>query len=140
MAGSAALAGRSGVRILLDTAPFLWAALAPGRLSARAARLYEDPDNDVFLSVVSVYEIVLACKRGTLDLGPAPGDFVRAERTARGIATLAFDEDATVALERLPTIHADPFDRSLIAQSIANELTLLTPDLTIAKYPIRVLW
>lgn len=128
------------MKILLDTAPFLWLTLAPHNLSDRAAKLYEDPENDIFLSAVSVYEITLHCRRGNLDLGSPPSDFVRSERKARGIATLAFDEEASFAFERLPRIHGDPFDRLLIAQSIANEMTLLTPDPTIASYPIRTAW
>lgn len=128
------------MRLLLDTAPFLWVALAPHRLSERAARLYQDPENDIFLSAVSAYEIVVRCRLGDLDLGSTPSEFVRAERALRGIRALAFDEEAGFALERLPPIHGDEFDRLLIAQSIAGEMTLLTPDATIARYPIRVEW
>lgn len=53
---------------------------------------------------------------------------------------LSIDEEAAWCVERLPAIHADPFDRPLIAQSIASEMTLLTPDAVIARYPIRVAW
>jgi PIN domain nuclease of toxin-antitoxin system len=128
------------VTILLDTATFLWIALAPSKLSTRAAQLYQDPNNDVFLSAASSYEIVVKATLGRLSLGGSPSAFVRNERQARGISPLPIDEDATFAVERLPAIHADPFDRLLIAQCVSEGLTLLTPDATIARYPIRVEW
>jgi PIN domain nuclease of toxin-antitoxin system len=128
------------VKILLDTATFLWAVLSPSRLSRAAVRLYEDPLNDIYLSTASVYEVVVKVMLGKLDVGGSPSAFIRAERGSRGILPLPIDEEAAFAVERLPGIHADPFDRLLIAQSISGEMTLLTPDATIARYPIRVAW
>lgn len=103
-------------------------------------RLYEDPVNDIYLSAASVYEVVVKVMLGKLDIGGSPSAFIRAQRDSRGILALPIDEEAAFAVERLPAIHADPFDRLLIAQSIAGEMTLLTPDATIARYPIRVAW
>lgn len=77
---------------------------------------------------------------GKLDLGVAPSHFIRSQRELRGIESLAIDEESTFAVERLPAIYADPFDRFFIAQSIAHEMTQLTPDATIARYPIRTAW
>ncbi len=124
------------MKILLDTATFLWVVLSPSRLSSVAVRLYEDPLNEVYLSAASVYEIVVKVMLGKLDVGGSPSRFVRAEREPRGILALPIDEDAAFAVERLPLIHADPFDRLLIAQSIASGMTLLTPDAVIARYPM----
>ncbi|MGH3574222.1 MAG: type II toxin-antitoxin system VapC family toxin, partial [Pseudonocardiaceae bacterium] len=112
----------------------------PRRLSARVARLIEDPANEIFLSAISVYEIVVKMRLGRLKLPEPSATYVRAERERRGILPLPLDEDAALAAERLPEIHKDPFDRLLIAQSIAAGLTLLTPDATIARYPILVEW
>ena len=78
--------------MLLDAATFLWICLAPAKLSALAIRLYEDPENDVFLSAASTYEIIVKTMIGKLDLGVAPSVFVRAEREKRGIEPLAIDE------------------------------------------------
>ncbi len=128
------------MRILLDTATFLWIVLSPSRLSSTAIRLYEEPLNDIYFSAASAYEVVVKAMLGKLDVGGSPSGFIRAERESRGILPLPIDEEAAFAVERLPAIHADPFDRLLIAQSIANEMTLLTPDAVIARYPIRVAW
>ncbi len=126
--------------MLLDTATFLWICRSPSQLSKLAVRLYEDPENDIFLSAASTYEIVVKTMIGILDLGVVASAFVQQERERRGIVALAIDEESTFAVERLPPIHADPFDRLLIAQSIAHQMTLLTPDATIARYPIRTAW
>jgi len=128
------------LKILLDTVTFLWVVFSPSRLSSVAIRLYEDPSNEVFLSAASVYEIVVKVMIGKLEVGGSPSQFIRAERESRGILPLPIDEDAAFAVERLPAIHADPFDRLLIAQSIASGMTLLTPDALIARYPIRAAW
>ncbi len=124
----------------LDTATLLWICLAPDKLTVRAALLYQDPLNDVFPSAASSYEIVVKSAIEKLDLGVAPSRFIRSERELRGIEPLAIDEESTFAVECLPAIHADPFDRLLIAQSIAHGMTLLTPDAMITRYPIRTAW
>ncbi len=128
------------MKILLDTATFLWVARTPSKLSQRARMLFEHPENDIFLSAISSYEIVVKAMLGRLDLGMAPSVFVRSARESHDIAPLPLDDEAAFAVDRLPAIHRDPFDRLLIAQSIVNEMTLLTPDATIARYPIRVAW
>lgn len=128
------------MKVLLGTATFLWVVLSPSRLSSLAVRLYEDPLNEIYLSAASVYEVVVKAMLGKLDVGGSPSEFIRAERESRGILALPIDEEAAFAVERLPAIHADPFDRLLIAQSISSEMTLLTPDAVIARYPIRVAW
>ena len=96
--------------------------------------------NEIFLSAISAYEIVVKAKLGKLDLDRAPKAFVLTERGERGIVPLPIDEADAFAVALLPAIHADPFDRILIAQCITGGLTLLTPDATIARYPIRVAW
>jgi PIN domain nuclease of toxin-antitoxin system len=126
--------------VLLDTATFLWICRQPTKLSRRAAAIYEDPSNETFLSPASAYEIVLRCNQGRLDVGGSPTSFIRSERERRRIRPLPIDEESTFAVERLPAIHRDPFDRLLIGQSIAHGLTILTPDATIALYPIRTVW
>lgn len=128
------------VKLLLDTATFIWICLEPEKLSPRAIDLFQDPSNDVFLSAVSSYEIVVKSMSGKLDLGAPAAGFIRSQREQRRIRALAIDEEAALAVTRLPAIHRDPFDRLLIGQSIAHGLTLLTPDATIALYPIRTVW
>ena len=127
------------MRLLLDTCTFLW--LAGGRsLSSAAGAAVRDPANDVFLSAVSVWEIVSKHRSGRLDLPEPPERLVPTERRLRGVEALAFDEEAALQGTRLPLLHRDPFDRMLIAQAIAHSLAIVTPDPAIAQYPIRVIW
>lgn len=127
------------MRLLLDTCTFLW--LAGGRsLSSAANAAVRDPANEIFLSAVSVWEIVVKHRSGRLDLPEPPGRLVPTERRLRGVDPLAFDEEAALHGTRLPLLHRDPFDRMLIAQAVAHGLAIVTPDPAIAQYPIRVIW
>jgi PIN domain nuclease of toxin-antitoxin system len=127
------------VSLLLDTCTFLWLAGGSG-LSPAAAAAIRNPVNEVFLSAVSVWEIVVKHATGKLSLPEPPDRFVATERALRGIATLPFDEESAFQGVRLPRLHRDPFDRMLIAQAIAHGLAIVTPDPLISQYPVRVIW
>lgn len=100
----------------------------------------QDPSNGVFLSAVSVWEIVSKHRAGRLPLPEPPDRLVPAERHLRGVAPLSFDEESALQATRLPALHRDPFDRMLIAQAIALGLAIVTPDPAIGQYPVRVIW
>ncbi|OFV91710.1 MAG: twitching motility protein PilT [Acidobacteria bacterium RIFCSPLOWO2_02_FULL_64_15] len=127
------------MRLLLDTCTFLW--LAGGSaLSERAAAAVRDPSNDVLLSAVSAWEIASKYQAGRLPLPEPPDRLIPAERRLRGVLPLAFDEESALQVTRLPKLHRDPFDRMLISQAIAHGFALVTPDPSIAQYPVRVIW
>jgi len=128
------------LRLLLDTCTFLWIVEGSARLSARARELFEDPGNEVSLSAVSAWEVALKHAAGKLPLPAPPGQFVMHQRKAHGIVALPLDEEAAAHLPRLPALHRDPFDRMLVCQAIAHGLSILTPDLQISQYPVRILW
>ncbi len=128
------------MRLLLDTCTFLWVARGDPELSAAAAALFRDPANDVWLSSVSAWEIAAKHRLGKLPLPDAPARYVPRERVRHGIEPLALGEAETLLLDRLPDVHADPFDRLLICQAIQHGMTLLTPDPEIHRYPLAVLW
>lgn len=128
------------MRILLDTCTFLWLLLDAPQLSEEARRLFRDPDSDVLLSSVSMWEIAVKHSLGRLPLPESPERYVPRQRVAHGIASLPLDEAAALHVARLPDIHADPFDRMLICQSIVHGLVLLTPDREIARYPVPIAW
>jgi PIN domain nuclease of toxin-antitoxin system len=128
------------MRLLLDTCTFLWIVFAQPALSVPARAAYLDPDNEVFLSAVSAWEITVKHRLGKLPLAETPKQFVPRFRKAHGIAPLPLDEDAVLQDATLPGLHRDPFDRMLICQAICHGLILLTPDPLISQYPVRVLW
>jgi PIN domain nuclease of toxin-antitoxin system len=127
------------VKLILDTCTFLW--LAGGqRLPAAAAAAIRDPSNDVYLSAVSVWEIVTKHRSGRLPLPEPPDRLIPAERAVRGVEALAFDEESALQGLKLPPLHRDPFDRMLVAQAIAHGAAIVTPDSLVSQYPIRVVW
>ena len=128
------------MKVLLDTCSFLWITLNAPELSETAKQVFQDPDNQVFLSSVSAWEITVKNSLGRLPL-PAPvSQFVRSQREAHGIETLSLAEEAAAHVAKLPNVHRDPFDRMLVSQAIIEGLVILTPDPAIAQYPVRVLW
>lgn len=128
------------MRLLLDTCTFLWSVEGGAALSPTVAALLVDPANDVYLSVVSAWEISVKHAMGKLPLPEPPERFVPNQRQARGIEPWPLDEEAALYLHRLPAHHRDPFDRMLVCQALVGGLTLVTPDEHIARYPVRVLW
>jgi PIN domain nuclease of toxin-antitoxin system len=128
------------MRLLLDTCTFLWIAGGDPALSPAAARLFTAPENEVFLSAVSAWEIAVKHQLGRLILSDLPDRFVPAQREAHAIEALPLDEESTLHLSRLTPLHRDPFDRMLVCQAIVHGLTILTPDPLIAQYPARTIW
>lgn len=122
------------MKLLLDTATFLWIISDDKSLSRGARRLFATPDNDVYLSAVSVWEIVVKHGLRRLPLPEPPSRFVPAQREAHGIESLPLDEESALHLSRLPALHQDPFDRMLVCQAVVHGLTIVTPDELITKY------
>ncbi len=109
-------------------------------LSDAARRTFSDPDNEVFLSVASAWEIIVKHRLGKLPLPEPPHDFVKKWRIRHDIDSLPLDEASVLQLPRLPGYHKDPFDRILVCQAIAGGLVILTPDPRITAYPVRTEW
>jgi PIN domain nuclease of toxin-antitoxin system len=128
------------VRLLLDTCTFLWIVGGAPDLSSRAREMFVHPDNEVYLSVVSAWEIALKHAAGRLPLPESPERFVPEERRRHGIDTLELDEETALHLARLPGLHRDPFDRMLVCQAIVHGLVILGPDSLVTQYPIRTIW
>lgn len=99
-----------------------------------------DPDNDVYLSAVSAWEIAIKQSLGKLQLPITSARFVPDQRERHGITALALEEQVFTHLPKLPTLHRDPFDRALVCQAIEHEMTLLTPDPLICQYAVRTAW
>jgi PIN domain nuclease of toxin-antitoxin system len=127
------------VNLLLDTHLLLWAAGAPDRLPAVARDLIEDPDNILIFSVASLWEIAIKRGLGRDDFRVDPR-LLRRGLIDNGYAELAITSEHVVAVDSLPPLHRDPFNRLLIAQATTEGVTLLTSDKALAAYPgpIRV--
>ena len=126
------------MRLLLDTHVFLWYITDDPRLPVVAAEAIQEDSNEVFLSVVSVWEALAKHQLGKLPL-PSPADeYLRHRREQHNISTLPFDEPSLVHLLRLPLHHRDPFDRMLICQALQHDLQMVTSDALFEKYPVTV--
>ncbi len=132
------------MRLLLDTHIFLWYIAGERKISESILVMIRDPDNQVYLSVISEWEIIIKHQLGRLPLPASPGVYIPAQRRRHRIDVLSLDEDAVSALGELPAIHRDPFDRMLIAQAMYHGLILVTVDRVVMKYGdamnIRMLW
>jgi len=128
------------MNILLDTCSFLWLVSDSPELSPKASSLFVDPENDVYLSVASAWEIIVKYNIGKLPLPELPHDFIKNNRIRHRIETMPLDEAAVLQLSRLPEYHKDPFDRIIICQAIAGSMIILTPDTHISNYPVRTEW
>ena len=112
------------MKILLDTCEFLWLVSGDAKLSASVSAAIRDPNNQVFLSTVSFWEISVKHNLGKLPLPQPPAQFIPAQREKHLIASLAMDETAVAQLGGLHAMHRDPFDRMLVCQAQAHGLTL----------------
>lgn len=122
------------MKLLLDTHLLLWAAGQPDKLSATARLLLDDPQNELLFSAASLWEVAIKSSLGR-------GDFLVDPRLLRrglldnGYIELSITSEHAVAVDGLPPIHKDPFDRILVAQSIVEGIALLTTDPLVAQYP-----
>lgn len=128
------------MKLLLDSCTFLWIVADDPHLSATARAMFRDPANEVFLSVVSAWEIAVKSALGNMVL-PEPADnYVPNFRKREHVETLPLSEEMVLQVIRLPPIHRDPFDRLLICQAINEGMAILTPDEQIRQYPVRTIW
>jgi PIN domain nuclease of toxin-antitoxin system len=128
------------MKLLLDTCTFLWALGGTADLRGRAGDWFRAPDNEVYLSAASAWEIAIKYASGRLVLPRPPDQLITVEREARAILSLPIDEESALHVSRLPHLHRDPFDRILVAQAIVHGLTILTPDPLVTQYPARTMW
>jgi PIN domain nuclease of toxin-antitoxin system len=127
------------MKLLLDTHLLLWAASQPNRLSAAALRLIDNPANELFFSAASIWEVAIKRGLGRSDFQADPRLFRRG-LLDNGYSELPILSDHVVAIDSLPPIHKDPFDRLLVAQATVEGIALLTADSVVAQYlgPVRM--
>ncbi|MER8366751.1 type II toxin-antitoxin system VapC family toxin [Mesorhizobium sp. M1378] len=122
------------MKLLLDTHLLLWAAGEPGKLPPAALAEIENVDNHLTFSAASLWEIAIKCSLGRPDFR-VDARLLRRGLIDNGYHELPITGEHAIAVEGLPPIHKDPFDRILIAQSIVEGITLLTVDDLVAQYP-----
>ncbi len=128
------------MKLLLDTHAFLWWIADDDRLSQPAEEAIGDGGNIVYLSAVSVWEIVVKAGLGRLQV-PQPVDRFLVDQLQRNaFEPLSLHIRHALAVNDLPQVHRHPYDRMLIAQARADDLTLVSRDRVMHDYPVGVLW
>ena len=121
------------MNILLDTHLLLWAASEPKKLSAKARSLLLDPANHLVFSSASLWEISIKNSLERSDFNVDPRRLWRM-LLVNGYRELPVSSEHAVAVNELPPLHKDPFDRILVAQARVEGMTLLTADKAVAGY------
>lgn len=127
------------MKLLLDTHIFLWLCSEPEKLPPAAYDACRDPQNRLYLSHVSPWEIQIKQQLGKLHLQAALWDLIERQNRENGLNMLPIKLDHIYALNQLPYHHNDPFDRLLIAQSRIESMVLVTVDRKISLYDLEVL-
>jgi PIN domain nuclease of toxin-antitoxin system len=127
------------MKILLDTHIFLWFISGDSRLSADIRDKIRNTDNEVYLSVVSVWESIIKHQLGKLPLPEPPETYLPKQRDLHQIVSLFVDEKNVAQLAKLPPLHRDPFARMLICQALQNGLAIATVDAVIRTYSVSLL-
>jgi len=125
------------MKILVDTHALIWAGTGDRRLSKRAALALDDPENDLFVSVVTYWEITVKQRRHPAFVLVEP---LRSTMERYGLQPLGLDFDVPEKLKSMPGIHGDPFDRILVAQALHHGFVLMTGDKAIRRYPVETIW
>jgi PIN domain nuclease of toxin-antitoxin system len=128
------------VKLLLDTHAFLWWDQAPDRLSGKALRAISKGSSEVFLSVVSLWEIAVKAESGKLKLKSPLQASVQSQQQRNALRVLAVEAAHIWALDALPSTYSDPFDRMLAAQATHEGMVLVSRDARMRQLKVRTLW
>jgi PIN domain nuclease of toxin-antitoxin system len=122
------------MKLLLDTHLLVWSMSTSKRLSPKTRALIDNFDNQLFFSAASIWELAIKQGLGKENFS-INARIMRRGLLDNGYSELPISSDHAVAIDTLPPIHKDPFDRLLIAQATVEGITLLTVDPIVARYP-----
>lgn len=128
------------MRALLDTSAFIWFISGSDRLSINARNYMTDLNNELILSVASLWEIAIKTSIGKLELLRSFDQLIPSQLEENDVEVLPIDLDHLSKVINLPFHHRDPFDRLIIAQGITEKLPVITSDAAFQKYPVNIIW
>jgi PIN domain nuclease of toxin-antitoxin system len=129
------------VRFLLDTCAVLWLTLEPLKIPNSVRQYFQEPENRIYLSVVSAREIAIKDRMaGRLRLPSSPENFLSECISGYDLSLIDIELRHALRAGALPLHHKDPFDRMLIAQAQVEDLVIFTPDHAFTPYEIKTLW
>ncbi len=128
------------MNILLDTHVLIWLAMEPQKLSQQAKTILSNPNNTLFLSLVSIWEMQIKIQIGKLTLNLSLREVIESQQQVNGLQILPIELAHIFALEVLPNHHRDPFHRLLLAQALVAQIPILSIDAIFDHYPVPRLW
>jgi PIN domain nuclease of toxin-antitoxin system len=128
------------MRVLLDTNSFLWFISGSNRLSIDAQRFIADLDNQLVLSLASLWEIAIKISIGKLELLQPFDQLIPQQLKENDIHVMPIELSHLTKILGLPFHHRDPFDRLIIAQALTEGLSVISPDIVFSKYSVKLIW
>ena len=128
------------MKYLLDTHSFLWIITDDSKLSKKAQDIYLDSENDIFLSMASIWELAIKSSQGKISLDKPLEEFVSEHVLGNNIEILEIKLPHVLRIEQLPFHHRDPFARLIISQAIEDSLPILGGDKAFDLYKIKRIW
>ena len=128
------------MKLLLDTHTFIWWDSEPQRLSQQILNMCQDPENELLVSVASLWEMQIKLQLGKLELNKPLAELVSGQQEINKIDILGVKLEHILALAKLPPHHKDPFDRLLIAQTDIEEAILVSKDQIFTEYEVKLVW
>ncbi|MGD0959890.1 MAG: type II toxin-antitoxin system VapC family toxin [Methylomonas sp.] len=128
------------MNILLDTHTFLWLRSSPEKIPDKVLSAYYDLNNEVFLSMVSIWEIQIKHQLGKLDIELPLQSLIEEQRLNNALQILSIEAEHIFALSNLSFHHKDPFDRLILVQSQLENLKLASADRVFVEYGMELFW
>jgi len=128
------------MKYLLDTMVWMWSVRSSEKIGEAGLEVLANGRAEVYLSAASAWEVAIKVQLRKIDLPEVPGSYIPKRLAEQGIRSLSITQSHALKVYDLPRYHGDPFDRLIIAQAIAEEMTILTSDRDFEKYPVQVVW
>jgi PIN domain nuclease of toxin-antitoxin system len=128
------------MKYLLDTMIWLWSVGPIDRISRQGLAILQRGDEEIYFSAASSWEIAIKTQLGKYRLPEAPAGYIPKRLTEQGIRPLSITQSHALRVQELPLHHRDPFDRLLVAQALAEEMTILTADPHFTRYRVQLVW
>lgn len=128
------------MKYLLDTHTFLWWIADDQKLSQKVNDIIANPNNIIYISPASGHEIAIKSRIGKLKISKDPYNFIFRQIEENFFKELKISLLHTLSILKLPLVHRDPFDRLLIAQSITENIPILSSDTVFKDYKVKVIW
>ncbi len=127
------------MKLLLDSHTFIWSYSERHKLSPAATTEILSVSNQLFLSLVSIWEIQIKIQAGKFTFNRPFVDVIAQQQEVNGLSLLPINLSHVIELENMPLYHKDPFDRLLIAQAIVEDMTIVSSDEDFAQYQVSLL-